>query len=215
MPPDLPTPEDIASGAAALGLELSGQQINQLAEYAQLLMRWNSVHNLTAVRGGREVLTHHLLDSLAIVPHLVRLVAGEPARVLDVGSGGGLPGLVLATVVPALRLTLVDAAQKKCAFLTQARLELRLSNVEVVHGRAETLTLPPQDIVVARALAALAQIAAWTGHLLKPGGCWLVMKGKRPDDELSALPPDLNAEAVPLQVPGLAEQRHLIVMRRA
>jgi 16S rRNA (guanine527-N7)-methyltransferase len=215
LPPDLPAPEDIASGAAKLGVDLSPQQIRQLEHYAQRLMRWNAVHNLTAIRSGRELLTHHLLDSLAIVPHVSRLAAGEPARVLDVGSGGGFPGIVLAVADPSLRLTLVDAARKKCAFLTQVRLELRLQGVEVVHGRVETLSLPPQDIIVARALAALAQIVTWTVHLLKPGGCWLAMKGKRPDDELSALPRDVSAAVLPLRVPGLDEQRHLIVMRRA
>jgi 16S rRNA (guanine527-N7)-methyltransferase len=215
LPPDLLTPEDIAPGAAKLGVSLSREQARQLVDYAQLLMRWNSVHNLTSVRSGRELLTHHLLDSLSIVPHVVRLMAGEPARVLDVGSGGGLPGIVLAIAEPSLRLTLVDAVQKKCAFLTQARLELGLRNVEVVHGRAEALSLPPQDIIVARALAALAQIVAWTGHLLKSGGCWLAMKGKRPDDELSGLPRGVHAVVMPLQVPGLDEQRHLIEMRRA
>lgn len=215
MPPDSSLLEDIASGAEEFGVVLSRPQIHQLDDYAQLLMRWNSVHNLTAIRSNRELLTHHLLDSLAIVPHVVRLMAGEPARVLDVGSGGGLPGIVLAIAEPSLRLTLVDAVQKKCAFLTQARLELRLLNVEVVHGRVEALKLPAQDIIVARALGALATIVAWTGHLLKPGGCWLVMKGKRPDDELSALPPGVTAAALPLRVPGLDEQRHLIVMRRA
>jgi 16S rRNA (guanine527-N7)-methyltransferase len=214
LPPD-PTADAIGAGAARLGVALEEAQLGRLAAYARLLVRWNATHNLTAIRGGEEMLTHHLLDSLSIVPHLARVTHGAAARVLDVGSGGGLPGIVIAVAVPQARVTLVDAVQKKCAFLTQARLELRLANVEVVHARVEALHAPAFDVIVCRALASLAQFVGWTRHLASPGGCWLAMKGKLPADELAALPPDVVATVVPLSVPGLDEARHLIEMRTA
>jgi len=213
LPPDL-TPAVIGAGAAPLGVALDERQLQQLAAYARLLMRWNATYNLTAIRSGEGLLTHHLLDSLALVPPLLRITQGAAARVLDVGSGGGLPGIVLAIAMPQARLTLVDAVRKKCAFLTQARLELGLDNVEVVHGRAEALREPPFDIIVSRALATLAQFVGWTRHLLKTDGCWLAMKGKLPGEELAALPADVEATAVTLPVPGLNEERHLIEVRR-
>ncbi len=215
MPPDL-RPEVIGAGATQLGVALDEAQLARLAEFARLLARWNATHNLTAIRGVDDMLTHHLLDSLALVPHFVRVTAGEAAaRVLDVGSGGGLPGIVLAIAAPRARVTLVDAVQKKCAFLTQARVELGLGNVEVVHGRVEALLVPPFDVIVSRALSTLAQFVAWTRHLLRPGGCWLAMKGALPAEELSELPPDVRAEIIPLEVPGLKQRRHLIEMRTA
>jgi 16S rRNA (guanine527-N7)-methyltransferase len=212
LPPDL-TLTEVGAGAAQLAVVLDDGQLQRLADYASLLARWNSVHNLTAIRRGEDVLTHHLLDSLALVPEFLRITGGAAVRVLDVGSGGGLPGLVLAIAAPRVRLTLVDAVQKKCAFLTQARLDLRLDNVEVVHSRVEALRMPPFEVIVSRALTTLAQFVAWTRHLLTPAGCWLAMKGKLPEDELAALPPDVRATAVRLVVPGLKEQRHLIEMR--
>ncbi len=212
MPPDL-RPEVIGAGATQLGVALDEAQLARLAAFASLLARWNATHNLTAIRGADDMLTHHLLDSLALVPHFTRVTAGAAARVLDVGSGGGLPGMVLAIAAPQAGVTLVDAVQKKCAFLTQAQLELGLGNVEVVHGRVEALRVPPFDVIVSRALSTLAQFVAWTRHLLKPGGRWLAMKGVLPAEELSELPPDVCAEVVPLQVPGLKQRRHLIEMR--
>jgi 16S rRNA (guanine527-N7)-methyltransferase len=212
LPPD-PSAEVIGAGAARLGVALDEAQLQTLAAYANLLVRWNATHNLTAIRGGEAMLTHHLLDSLAVVPHFARLTHGGAARVLDVGSGGGLPGIVLAVALPQARFTLVDAVQKKCAFLTQARLVLRLPNVEVVHARVEAMRGPLFDVIVSRALATLAQFVGWTRQLLAPGGCWLAMKGRSPADELAALPPDVRASVVPLSVPGLDEERHLIEMR--
>jgi len=213
LPPDL-TPAVIGAGAAPLGVALDEQQLRQLAAYARLLMRWNATYNLTAIRSGEDLLTHHLLDSLSLVPPLLRITQGAAARALDVGSGGGLPGIVLAIAVPQARLTLLDAVQKKCAFLTQARLELGLTNLEVMHVRAEALREPPFDIIVSRALATLAQFVGWTRHLLKADGCWLAMKGKLPGDELAVLPADVQSTVVPLSVPGLNEDRHLIEVRR-
>lgn len=212
MPPDL-SPAAVGAGATRLGVELDEGQRQRLAAFGELLMRWNTVHNLTAIRGSEDLLTHHLLDSLALVPHLVHCTRGEAVRVLDVGSGGGLPGIVLAVAVPQARVTLIDAVQKKCAFLTQAQLELRLDNVEVVHGRVERFRTPPFDVIVSRALATLAQFVDWTRHLLKPEGCWLAMKGRPPAGELAELPQDIVASMVGLNVPGLGEARHLIEMR--
>lgn len=212
-PDSSPTAEAIAGGAATLQVALAAAQAEQLAAYARLLTRWSTTHNLTAIRGGEETLTHHLLDSLSIVPHFLRVTAGGSARVLDVGSGGGLPGIVLAIAVPQARLTLVDAVQKKCAFLTQVQLELGLPNVEVIHARVETMREPMFDVIVSRALATLDQFVRWTWHLLKPAGCWLAMKGRTPADELAVLPPEIGAAVVPLSVPGLGEERHLIEMR--
>ncbi len=211
MPPDL-QPAQIAAGAAQLGVSLGEAQLQRLAAFGRLLLRWNAVHNLTAIRDN-ELLTHHLLDSLALVPALARHAACAAPRVLDVGSGGGLPGIVLAIALPQLRLTLVDASQKKCAFLIQARLELGLDNVDVVHGRVEKLRLAEFDVIVSRALTTLAQFVDWTRHLLKREGCWLAMKGRLPAEEMKSLPDQVLATATPLSVPGLEEQRHLIEMR--
>ncbi len=210
-------PETIASAAAGLGLRLDPAQSLALARYAALLLRWNAVHNLTAIESPRRVLTHHLLDSLAIVPHVVRLAAGRSARVLDVGAGGGLPGVPLAIAAPSLRVTLVDKVQKKVAFLVQAKLELGLDNVEPVHGRVETLQMVAFDVIVARAFASLRQLVHSTRHLLAANGRWCAMKGALPRVELNELHssmPDVQIEAVtPLAIPGVEAQRHLIVMR--
>lgn len=212
MPPDLET-ATIRPGAEALGLGLDEAQLRRLSAFAALLLRWNAVHNLTAIRSAKDLLTHHLLDSLAIAPHVAAVGEGRP-RVLDVGSGGGLPGVVLAIALPEAHFTLVDAVQKKCAFLTQAKLDLGLDNVDVRHARVEALRLPPFDAIVSRALGTLAQLVAWTRHLLRPEGVWLAMKGRVPRDELAGLPADVEARAIELRVPGLNEQRNLIEMRR-
>ena len=214
MPPDL-RPDLIGAGAAQLGVALDPGQLARLVAFARLLAKWSATYNLTAIRCADDMLTHHLLDSLALVPHFTRVTAGEAVRVLDVGSGGGLPGIVLAIAAPKARVTLVDAVQKKCAFLTQAQLELGVGNVEVLHSRVEALRGPPFDVIVSRALSTLAQFVAWTRHLLKPGGCWLAMKGAIPEEELSELPPDVRAEIIPLEVPGLNQRRNLIEMRTA
>jgi 16S rRNA (guanine527-N7)-methyltransferase len=148
------------------------------------------------------------------MPEFLRLAGSTSVRTLDVGSGGGLPGIVLAIAAPQTNLTLIDAVQKKCAFLTQVQLQLELRNVEVVHGRVEALQAPRFAVIVSRALGTLAQFIAWTRHLLVADGVWLAMKGRRPDDEIAGLPDDVRAVAVvPLHVPGLAQQRHLVEMR--
>jgi len=206
----------LAAGASALGLALTDAQIESLSRFGDLLARWNRVYNLTAIGAGERMLTHHLLDALALVSPLQAVGAQlmrRPLRVLDVGSGGGLPGVPLAIACPAVEFTLIDAVQKKTAFLTQAALELRLTNVRVQHARVETFA-GQFDVITARAFAVLSDFVTWTRHLLAPGGCWLAMKGRLDPAELAALPPTVSIRAVlPLHVPGLTEERHLLEIR--
>jgi 16S rRNA (guanine527-N7)-methyltransferase len=208
------------SGATELGLQLSASQSDALARYAALLLRWNAVHNLTAIETPADVLTHHLLDSLSIVPEVRRICGHRMMRMLDVGAGGGLPGIALAIAAPNLHVTLVDKVQKKVAFLTQAKLELALDNVECVHARVEALqTQPAFELIVARAFASLTEFVGLTRHLLAPQGWWFAMKGALPSDELSELKrsmPDVRvARTVRLQVPHLSAERHLVLMQAA
>jgi len=208
----------IGEAALPLGLGLSTSQSQTMARYVALLLRWNTVHNLTAIQSSADVLTHHLLDSLAVLPHLQRLNGPRPVKVLDVGSGGGLPGVPLAIAAPNWHVTLVDKVQKKVAFLMQAKLELLLANVECVHANVEDLRpLSLFHVVVARAFATLSEFVRATRHLIAPGGWWFAMKGVRPDAELDALQVSASdvqvLETIRLRVPGLAAQRHLIVMQ--
>ena len=210
----------IASAASEFGLPLSASQSQTLARYAALLQRWNTVHNLTAIEAPSHVLTHHLLDSLAIVPEVQRAAGGRSARVLDVGAGGGLPGIPLAIAAPNLHVTLVDKVQKKIAFVTQAKLELALTNVECIHARVETLqTESPFEVITARAFASLATLVGLTRHLLGPKGWWCAMKGTLPSAELDELQrsiPDVRVtQTVRLKVPGLDAERHLVWMQVA
>jgi 16S rRNA (guanine527-N7)-methyltransferase len=211
------TADAVIVGAAELGLDLDARQGEQLARYAALLQRWNAVHNLTAIENPADVLSHHLLDSLAIVPVLAPLTAGRAVRVLDVGAGGGLPGIPLAIAYPRAHVTLVDKVQKKVAFLTQAKLELGLTNIECVHARVETMRAEQFDLIVSRAFASLAEFVQLTRHLLAPGGWWCAMKGTLPQAELAVL-----ADAMPgarvvgtakLAVPRLDAERHLILLQ--
>jgi 16S rRNA (guanine527-N7)-methyltransferase len=212
VPPDVDRGR-LEAGAAQLGLALTDAQIAALLDFAALLLRWNRVHNLTAIRSADELLTHHLLDALSLVRPLrdqLGDAAGDAVEVLDVGSGGGLPGIPLAIVCPHWRITLVDAVQKKAAFLTQAALELKLANVTVHHARVEQLR-GSYRVITSRAFAALADFVGWTRHLLAADGFWLAMKARIDPAELHALPEDLSCSAVlPIDVPGLGEQRHLI-----
>lgn len=209
-------PASIGVAAARLGVALGEEQARQLAAFVALLQKWSAVHNLTAIRSPHEIVTHHLLDSLAIVPYLRRACVKPGARMLDVGTGGGLPGIPVAIACPELHVTLLDAVQKKSAFLTQARVELRLANVDVVCARVEQWQAPPFDCIVSRAFSSLREFVALTGHLLGADGCWLAMKGPAYESEAAALAPQVAvAEVVPLQVPGLGESRTLVVLRRA
>ena len=198
---------DLPSGLRALGIALPEEAQGRLLAFRDLLLKWNKVYNLTALRNPGEVLTHHLLDSLAILPHV------GAGALLDVGSGGGLPGIPLAIARPDLAVHMVDAVQKKATFLRQAAIELGLKNVTAEHARIEQLTGQyPQ--ISSRAFAELKTFVELTRHLLAPGGRWLAMKGVRPDDEIAALPADIVVEAVlPLTVPGLDAERHLILLK--
>ena len=221
-----PTPDalraTLTQGVHALGLALSDAQIAQLLDFLALLQKWNKVYNLTAVRDPAEMLTHHLLDSLAAVPplqrHLAGLyeagVAGQGARLLDVGSGGGLPGVVFAICCPGLDVSCVDTVAKKAAFLQQAAATLRLPNLHGIHARVETLA-GPFDVVSCRAFASLPDFTTWSRAALAQGGTWLAMKGKHPADEIAALPQDVQVFHVePLAVPGLDAERCIVWMRQ-
>lgn len=209
-------PEDLQVGAAELGLALTESQLSQLGVYARLLLRWNSVYNLTSIEKG-QFATHHLLDSLAIVGEIHVIVGDRAANVLDVGAGGGLPGIPLAIAMQKLRVTLIDKVQKKVAFLTQAKLEIGLENVNCVHARVEAWQPPVRfDLIVARAFASLAELVRLTRHVLAPSGCWLAMKGALPQgelDELARAAPELRARAIKLRVPRLDAERHLILLQ--
>ncbi|MEY2895866.1 MAG: rRNA ((527)-N(7))-methyltransferase GidB [Pseudomonadota bacterium] len=211
MPPEV---EVLRAGGRALGLELDDAVVDRLLRFGALLAKWNATHNLTAIRSADELLTHHLLDSLSLAAPLARWMRAGDGRVLDVGAGGGLPGIPLAILRPDLQFTLVDAVQKKVAFLRQAQLEIGLTNLTPVHGRIEALALQPFPVVTSRAFAALPKFCELTRHLLAPGGVWLAMKGLRPDEELAGMPTWAEVLAVePLVVPGLEETRHLVVAR--
>jgi 16S rRNA (guanine527-N7)-methyltransferase len=219
MPPERsiePQREALLNGADALGVPLSDAQCQALLDYLVLLQKWNEVYNLTAVRRPAEMLTHHLLDSLAVLPPLRRHLAGRAARILDVGSGGGLPGVVLAILEPHLEVTCVDTVGKKAIFIRQVGVELKLPNLGAVHARVEDLRLPPFDVVTSRAFASLADFTRLTRHLVGEQGVWMAMKGKAPGDEITALPADWSVFHVEqLTVPGLDAERCLVWLRKS
>ncbi|HLT43803.1 MAG TPA: 16S rRNA (guanine(527)-N(7))-methyltransferase RsmG [Luteimonas sp.] len=199
----------LEAGLAALGSERA--LADPLLAYLALLQRWNATYNLTAIRDPEQMVTLHLLDSLAIVPH----VAGI-SRLADLGTGAGLPGIPLAIARPELQVTLVESNGKKARFLREAVRQLGLANARVAESRAEALDEPgAYKAITARALATLAEIIAVGEHLVAPGGRLLAMKGQRPDAELAALPAGWRLQSVhPLQVPGLAAERHLVAVER-
>jgi len=204
--------EELARGVRELGLELSGQQHAQLLAYLALLIKWNKAYNLTAVRDPDEMVSRHLLDSLSVASQVAE--AGD--NWLDVGSGGGMPGVPLAILFPERRFTLLDSNGKKTRFLIQVKLELQLRNLEVVHSRVEAFT-PAQAFsgICSRAFSSLADFANWTRHLGDGDTRWLAMKGVQPDDELQVLPNDFRLERIyELKVPGCQGQRHLLILRR-
>lgn len=183
-----------------------------LQAYLGLLQRWNSTYNLTAVRDPAEMATQHLADCLAVLPAVQR--ACPQGRVLDVGSGGGLPGVVIAIMAPALDVTCVDTVGKKAAFIRQAAAALQLPNLHAAHARVEQLQAPAFDLITARAFASLLDFVRLTRSLLAPAGVWMAMKGRVPDDEIAALPGDIEVFHVEqLAVPGLDAQRCLVWMR--
>ncbi|AXK39211.1 16S rRNA (guanine(527)-N(7))-methyltransferase RsmG [Crenobacter cavernae] len=200
---------DFAAGVAALGLTLSDAQLEQLGAYLNLLAKWNQTYNLTAVREQDRMVSYHLLDSLSLVPHL----AGG-TRLLDVGSGGGMPGIPAAIARPDLQVVLLDANHKKTTFLRQAVIELKLTNVEVVTERVEAYQ-PEQkfDRLTSRAFAELSEFVRLTPHLLAENGQYVAMKGVYPYEEIAQLPASVRvAEVLPLTVPGLDAERHLVRM---
>jgi 16S rRNA (guanine527-N7)-methyltransferase len=204
----------LQAGAATLGLNLGDAQLRQLLAYQGLIAKWNKVYNLTAVRDPAEMLTHHLLDSLSVVGPLRRQVGQRPLRLLDVGSGGGLPGVVIAICCPEVQVVCVDAVAKKAAFVQQVAASLALPNLRGLHARVETVH-ESFDVVTSRAFASLADFTRWSASALAEDGVWLAMKGKSPDDEIAALPPDVEVFHVEqLQVPGLGADRCLVWMRR-
>ncbi|MDM4768474.1 16S rRNA (guanine(527)-N(7))-methyltransferase RsmG [Pelomonas sp. SE-A7] len=201
----------LAAAAQSLGLGLSDSQLDQLLAYLGLIQKWNKVYNLTAVRDPQAMLTQHLVDSLSLIPALRRQAAGNPLRLMDVGSGGGLPGVVVAICEPNIDVTCVDAVAKKASFIKQVAAELGLKNLHGEHSRVEALKVEPFDLITSRAFASLLDFTTLTRQHLKPGAIWLAMKGQHPADELTALPSDLDVFHVEqLQVPGLDAQRCLI-----
>jgi 16S rRNA (guanine527-N7)-methyltransferase len=211
-------PAEVDAGARELGLRLSPDQAERLARFAALLVRWNRVHNLTSIAGGAQILSHHLLDSLAILPRIDVIFGERAPRVLDVGSGGGLPGIPLAIARTHWDVTLVDAVEKKVAFLTQARVELGLANVQCRHARVESLQADPFDLIVSRAFASLADFVRVSQHLLAERGWWAALKGGVHEDEIAelqrAFPRVRVADIVKLDVPRLGAERHLILLQR-
>lgn len=209
-------PASIADACSVLGLAPSAAQLGALHGYLALLQRWNATYNLTAVRDPQAMATQHLADCLAVLPPLLaRHPGGSAGRVLDVGSGGGLPGVVLAIMQPALDVTCVDAVGKKAAFIRQVAGELQLPNLHAAHARVQDLRLPHFDLITSRAFASLADFTTWTAAHLSPGGWWMAMKGKTPVDEIAALPLEVEVFHVePLKVPGLEAERCLVWMRK-
>jgi 16S rRNA (guanine527-N7)-methyltransferase len=207
----------LTRGSLDLGLSLSPAQVNQLIGYIELLQRWNGVHSLTSVREANQSLHLHVLDSLAAIPPLRRHAAGRDLRVLDVGTGAGLPAIVLAIMQPTWWVTAVDAVAKKIAFVRQVAGQLAVANLAPVHARAESLRGDRRfDVAVSRAFGSLRDFVSLTRPALCEGGVWVAMKGKRPDDELAQVPRDFQVFHVePVQVPGMQAQRCLVWMRVA
>ena len=205
--------EELSQGALELGVELSAQQHEQLLAYLALLIKWNKAYNLTAVRDPNEMVSRHLLDSLSVVPFVTE--AGD--NWLDVGSGGGMPGIPLAILFPERQFTLLDSNGKKTRFLTQVKLELKLANLQVIHSRVEEFQPEvPFAGICSRAFSSLEDFSNWTRHLGNGETQWLAMKGVHPDDELQALPEDFRLTATHvLKVPGCQGQRHLLILRRS
>jgi 16S rRNA (guanine527-N7)-methyltransferase len=202
--------EELTLGARELGVDLTEAQHEKLLGYLALLIKWNKAYNLTAVRDPDEMVSRHLLDSLSVVPFI------EGERQLDVGSGGGMPGIPIAILFPDMKVTCLDSNGKKTRFLTQVKLELKLDNLEVIHSRAEAFKPQvPFTGIISRAFSSLEDFTQWTRHMGDKETRWLAMKGLHPADELVALPADFHLEsAQALAVPGCQGQRHLLILRR-
>lgn len=215
MAPDLRA--TLQAGLQALKLELSEWQIQQLLDYQALIAKWTQVYNLTAVRDPAEMMTHHLLDSLAAIAplrrHLQESGLENASRLLDVGSGAGLPGVVIAICCPTVAVTCVDTVAKKAAFIKQAALALKLPNLTGLHARVESID-QPFDVICSRAFASLVDFTQWSASALAGQGAWMALKGKYPADELAALPPEVTMFHVEqLQIPGLNAERCILWLR--
>ena len=212
--------QELSLGVGSLSLNVSDPQQRQLLSYMALIQKWNKVYNLTALRETQEILTHHLLDSLSAVSPLLGHIAktkgdaNADIELLDVGSGGGLPGVVIAICCPNIRVTCVDTVSKKAAFVQQVAASLRLSNLSGVHARVESLT-GPYDVICSRAFASLPDFVSWSAAALSDGGVWMAMKGKLPEAEMAALPSLAEVFHVEqLQVPGLEADRCMVWMKK-
>ena len=201
----------LINGVQELHLHLSDAQIDKMIAYLLLLSKWNSVYNLTAIRDPKEMVKQHLLDSLSAAPAFK-----DAKNVLDVGAGGGLPGMMLAIAYPDTRISMIDTVSKKTAFLTQAKTELGLSNVTVYTGRVESLQVKEQfDVITSRAFSELCNFINWSGHLLADGGQFIAMKGVAPSEEIERLPEGWTVTGVQaLTVPGLQAERHLVFVKK-
>ena len=204
----------LVAGVAEMGLDVSLEAQQKLLQYLSLLSKWNKVYNLTAVRDPLEMVTLHLLDSLSVLPHI------QAKSLLDVGSGGGLPGIVLAICLPQLKVTTIDTVQKKTIFMRQVKGELGLNNLDVVHARVENYQPGKKfEAIISRAFSDIALFVKLTEHLLAQNGKWLAMKGQVPHDELTSLAIKVNhaikiKNIVPLNVAGLDAERHLLVIEK-
>lgn len=201
----------LSKGTEKLNIDLDKQQVKQFLSYLTLLLRWNKVHNLTAIREPEAMVTHHLLDSLAVAD-----TVKSATRLLDVGSGAGLPGLVLAILYPKMSISLVDSIQKKTAFLSQVKAELHLRNVTIHTSRVEKLHLSAKfDAIISRAFSDLSKFVALSAHLLAENGRFYAMKGSIPEEEIQALPNEMKVTSImPLTVPFLDASRHLLVIEK-
>ena len=202
--------QKLQSGLKEMGLDLSGEQQDKLLAYVEMLKKWNKTYNLTALRDESQIISHHLLDSLTLPPYL------EGAQtMLDVGSGGGQPGIPAAVCRPDLQITLLDANTKKTSLLQQAAIELELKNVRVVSGRVEAVQGLRADVITSRAFAELADFVNWTAHLLQDGDRWAAMKGVYPAAEIDRLPDSVCVERVGgVRVPQLNAERHMVILRK-
>ncbi|MBC3882963.1 16S rRNA (guanine(527)-N(7))-methyltransferase RsmG [Undibacterium sp. LX40W] len=203
---------ELSAGVASLGLPITEEQIEKMLAYLALLVKWNSVYNLTSIRDPQDMIKQHLLDSLSAVHAFT-----QAKHVLDVGSGGGLPGIILAIVFPSTSISMIDTVNKKTAFLTQVKAELKLKNVTVHTGRVELLKVEQKfDVITSRAFSELNNFVNWSHHLLQEGGRFLAMKGVSPDQEIERLPDGWEVENIEaLHVPGLHVERHLVVIRKS
>jgi len=202
------TADQLKRGLIGLGLTLDEETQQRLLDYVALIDKWNRVYNLTAIRDPEKMISHHLLDSLAVAPHL------SAKRLLDVGSGAGLPGIPLALAKPGMHVTLLDSNHKKTAFLSQVAIELRLNNIEVCAERVESWrTQEKFDVIISRALSDMSEFVQTTRHLLAPGGVFAAMKGLHPYEEIGKLPAGFTVRQVlPLSVPGVEGARHLALI---